>query len=78
MAESPGGPRAGCVLSLQGRTGLGTSWSLFVCALAGEKKSPGGECIDRVLFPERLERLQEAPSALPGRLDVMRLVLGVA
>ena len=66
----------------EGGSELNTSWSLFVCTLTKGKKSPGeelqGEGIDRVLFPERLERLQEAPSAPPGKLDITRLVSGVA
>lgn len=61
---------------------LNTSWGLFVCTLTKGKESPGeelqGEGIGWVLFPEGLEQLQEAPSAPPGKLDITRLLLGVA
>lgn len=66
----------------EGGSGPNTSRALFVCTLTKGKKSPGeelqGEGIDWVLFPERLEWLQEAPSVPPGKLDITRLVLGVA
>lgn len=73
---------AGRIPSLRGRMGA-EHFEEFVCLYFNQGKEIPWRGVARggigwVLFPEKLEWLQETPSAPPGKLDITRLVLGVA